>query len=97
MYIKYVFVATLYMHGTLLHMYMNIITTISYCSSSVFASHWLVRCVKIYLASMAKNEERKIWDVIVENDELRPVGDMIMAMLMEDVDSEYVSQNGSKA
>ena len=36
---------------------------------------WLTRCVKIYLAGMAENEEREGWDVTEENDELRPVGD----------------------
>ena len=46
------------------------------------------------LASMAKNEERVVWDMTQEKHELRPVGDMNMATLKEDVDSEYGSQNG---
>ena len=50
--------------------------------------------MKIYLASTAENEEREVGDVIQENDKLRPIRDMNLATLMEDVDSESGSQNG---
>ena len=50
--------------------------------------------MNIYIASMAENEEREVCDVTKEKDELQPVGDMNMATLMEDVNSESGSQNG---
>ena len=53
-----------------------------------------MRCVKIYLASIAENEGSEVWDVTKENDELRPLGNMKMTALMEHVSSESWSQNG---
>ena len=45
-----------------------------------------MRCMKINLVNMAENEEREVWTMTEENDELhvQPVGDMNMATFMED-------------
>ena len=50
----------------------------------------------IYLASMAENEDREVWDVIEENDEYYDLllDDINMATLTEDVDSKSGLQNG---